>query len=106
MRACMVWCALGEWFVQLGHSLCWKKDVGVLFGERAHSARLENKTLTGQRREEPLQTSDSRTSVKRDLFTFSDDLEQDFCKASFPPFLARQTSRQSTLLFCKKMPSV
>ena len=39
MRACMVWCALGEWFVQLGHSLCWKKDVGVLFGDFWQSAQ-------------------------------------------------------------------
>ena len=39
MRACIVWWAFGDWFVQVEHSLCWKKDVGVELGCLRHRAQ-------------------------------------------------------------------
>ena len=39
MRACMAWWALGDRLVHIEQSLCWKKEVGVLEGERRHSAQ-------------------------------------------------------------------
>ena len=39
IRACIVWCAFGAWFVQVEHSLCWKKEVGVLLGCLRQSAQ-------------------------------------------------------------------
>ena len=33
IRACMAWCALGAFVVQVEQSLCWKKDVCMVFGD-------------------------------------------------------------------------
>ena len=50
----MHWCALGELLVQVVHNLCWKKDVGVLFGDlrqRAqNTARMSGRTTGGDGR--------------------------------------------------------
>ena len=35
----MHWWALGELLVQVVHNLCWKKDVGVLFGDLRQRAQ-------------------------------------------------------------------
>ena len=53
-RACIHWWALGELLVQVVHNLCWKKDVGVLFGDlrqRAQkTARMSGRTTGGDDR--------------------------------------------------------
>ena len=50
IRACIVWCAFGDWFVQVEHNLCWKKDVGVELGclrQRAQKVALMSGRGTG-----------------------------------------------------------
>ena len=42
IRACIVWCAFGAWFVQVEHSLCWKKEVGAGAVGLFEAERAEN----------------------------------------------------------------